>query len=123
MPCRLVFGGADKDLKKHLEDCNMMVVARLSTCIRKYEQCEEPLVNVDNSTSSTVCMPANVTIKEEEASPPRKHIRLNYDDGKSVTQKVGSTCSNVITWIKIDRIALTLTDISYMTSISNLDSA
>ena len=79
MPCRLVFSRADKDInkvKKHLEDCNMMAVARLSTCIRNVEENsimnsvdveQEPLVNVDNSISSTVCMPANVTIKEEEA--------------------------------------------------------
>ena len=61
-----------------------------------------------NSISSTACMPTSITIKEEKVSPPTKRVR--YDDSKSVTQKVGSTCSNVTTWIKIDRIALTLVD-------------
>ena len=122
VPCRLVFSGTEKDLnkaKKHLEDCNMMVVARLSTCIHSVEENtnsvdveQQLLAIVDSSTSSTVCMPANITIKQEEASPPRKRVKLNCDDSKSITQKVGSTCSNinVVTWIKINRIALTLAD-------------
>ena len=115
VPCRLVFSGAEKDLnkvKKYLEDCNMKVVARLSACIRNVE---ENMDSVDvkqepldvSSTSSTACMPTSITIKEK-ASPPTKRVR--YDDNKSVTQKVGSTCSNVTIWIKIDRIALTLAD-------------
>jgi len=80
IPMMLVFSGADKDLnkvKKFLEDCNMKVVTRLSTCIHNVEENinsvdveQESLVNDNNSTSSTVCMSGNITIKEEEASPP-----------------------------------------------------
>ena len=95
---KLVFSGAEKDLnkvKKHLEDCNMKVVARLSACIRNVEENmdsvdvkQEPLDG--SSTSSTACMPTSITIKEEKASPPTKRVR--YDDSK-FTQKVGSTCT------------------------------
>ena len=46
-------------------------------------------------TSSTVCIPASIMIKEEKASPPTKCVR--YNDSISVTQKVGPTCSNVTT--------------------------
>ena len=81
----------------------LIVVARFSACIRNVEEnmdyvdVKQELLD-GNSTSSTVCMLASITIKEEKASPPTKRVR--YDDSKSVTQKVGS--SNVTTWIKID---------------------
>jgi len=81
----------EKKMKKHLEDCNVKVVARPSSCIHNVEENmnsvdveQELLVNDNNSTSSTVCMPAYVTIKEEEASPSTKRVRLDYDDSKSV---------------------------------------
>jgi len=80
----------------------MKVVARLSTCIHNVEENmnsvdveQESLVNENNSTNSIVCMAAYVMIKEEEASPPTLCARLDYDDSKSVTHKVDSTCNNV----------------------------
>ena len=67
---------------------------------------------------------------KEEASPPSKHVRLNNETDiatPSKSQKIISTCSNVTTWIKIDKIALTLVGllivINYMTSTFNLDNA
>ena len=125
VPCRFVFSGVEKDLNKvkmHLEDCNMKVVSRPSSYVcmdhvqeenmKSLEVKQEPLDVDDNQTSNTVCIPqlsrststASVT-RKEEGSPPMKRSRLDYDDSKCVTQKVVSD-----TWIKIDRIALTLFD-------------
>ena len=60
MPCRLVFSGADNDLnkvKKHLEDCNTKVVARLSTCIHNIEE-NMNSVDVENHLSLLITLQA-----------------------------------------------------------------
>ena len=64
-----------------------------------------------NSTSGTDCMSSASVMIKEEASRPSKHVRLNNEIDivtSSKTQKINSTCSNVATWIKINKIALTL---------------
>ena len=114
IPCRLVFStGEEKDLnkvKRHLEDCNMKVNVKVAA---SPSVCANQELLDNNSTSGTDCMPSTSIMIKEEASPPSKRVRLDNEIDivtPSKTQKSSSTCSNVTTWIKIDKIALTLVD-------------